>query len=76
MAKHLRDLNCSSMVLFDGVPRNVTSPAQRVDFAHQKWFSKHGMRLFNLDKMTAGEAEKLFEFIDYNRVGVVSRSQI
>jgi len=48
----------------------------RLSFEKQKWLSKHGIHLLQLDKTTSDEARKLFHFINITRDAFVTKQQI
>jgi hypothetical protein len=67
------------MIFYNGLPKNLIESKQKVErlnFAREKWFSKHGLNIFSLDKVTAEEARKLFKYIDFNKANVISKHQI
>lgn len=67
-------INSSSMIYYNGLPKNLpNSKVERLNFAKQKWYSKHGISLFSLDKNTSEEARKLFKFIDFNNANIISK---
>ena len=68
------------MIFFNGVPKKLINKGSsgqdlkdRLSFAKQKWFLKHGNHLVTMDEATSEEARKLFKFIDYNNAGVISK---
>ena len=72
----------NSKVLYAGIPKNLQSQdaakhsKDRIGLSNQKWLSKHGNHLLQLDKTTADEARKLFYFINIEKQTVVTKQQI
>ena len=54
-------INKKSMVYYDGIPRNLLNKSDqntkdRLNFAKQKWFTKHGIHLVHIDQGTQEQA--------------------
>ena len=80
MQKQIKQLNNSSMIFYDGVPKQFLNKdlkdVDKLNFAKAKWLSNHGNHLLKMDKSSESEARKLFKFLDYNNANIVSKHQI